>query len=214
MDNGSYQEVQQGESAMTIAAKHGLEVATLWDHPNNAELKNKRKDPNVLNPGDRIFVPGITGNEVEVANEQTHTFEVKSLKTKLKLVLEENDKKLSHVKYLLKVDNTRIEGRTKGDGSLEHPVPVMATSAELVLDPGGPKERIYAIQLASLDPAEEVSGAQQRLKNLGFAVESVTNQLDEATAAALKDFQKKHSLSESGRLDSATVDKLKQVYGC
>lgn len=214
MAEGTYHEVQQGESAMTLAAANGLMLSTVWDHPNNSELKNLRKDPYILKPGDKIFIPALNTNEESGGTEQTHKFQVKSQKTKLKLVLKENDKALAHLRYKLKIGTKIIDGRTKGDGSLEEDVPVTATEAELKVCPGEKNERIYKIRLSSLDPITEISGVQARLKNLGFPIDEVTNQLDEDTKEAIKQFQEKHSLSVSGEPDSQTQNKLKEIYGC
>ena len=49
--------VVQGECLSSIAAKAGFTVDALWNLPENAQLKSTRKDPNVLYPGDVVFVP-------------------------------------------------------------------------------------------------------------------------------------------------------------
>ncbi len=214
MAEGRYHEVQQGESAMMLAAANGLLMSTLWDHPNNAELKKLRKDPHILKPGDRIFIPALAVNEEDGATEQTHRFEIRSQKTKLKLVLKENDKALAHLKYKLKIGTKVIDGRTKGDGSIEEDVPITATQAELRVSPGEEGERFYIIQLASLDPITEISGVQARLKNMGFPITSLSDQLDDETREALRQFQEKYSLNVTGEPDASTQNKIKEVYGC
>ena len=50
--------VEQGEHLSSIAAKYGFQkVATIWDHPDNAGLKSKRKNPHILLPGDKVVIP-------------------------------------------------------------------------------------------------------------------------------------------------------------
>jgi N-acetylmuramoyl-L-alanine amidase len=80
--------VKQGETLSGIAAQHGFgNFRTIFDHPNNAALK-ARRDPHVLFPGDRVFIPDrIEKNE----NRQTgavHVFatEIRPLLLRLKLL--------------------------------------------------------------------------------------------------------------------------------
>jgi hypothetical protein len=50
--------IEQGEHLSHLAAQYGFrDYLTIWDHPNNAALKDKRQNPNVLFPGDSVFIP-------------------------------------------------------------------------------------------------------------------------------------------------------------
>ena len=66
--------------------------------------------------------------------------------------------------------------------------------------------------MGRLDPIQEMTGAQQRLDNLGFHAEA-TGRLDAQTQAALSSFQSTHDLEASGEPDQNTLDKLAQVHG-
>ncbi len=49
--------VKPGDYLVKIANEHGIaNWKTIWDHPNNAELRKKRKSPDVLFPGDQVYV--------------------------------------------------------------------------------------------------------------------------------------------------------------
>lgn len=82
--------VKQGDCISSIAEKHGLFWEKVWNHPKNSRLKEQRKDPNILKPGDVIFVPDKEKKEESGATEQKHRFKKKGTPAKLRLrIMEE-----------------------------------------------------------------------------------------------------------------------------
>ena len=49
--------VVEGDCVESIAAGAGFLWTTIWDHPQNAALKNARLTQNLLLPGDRVHIP-------------------------------------------------------------------------------------------------------------------------------------------------------------
>ena len=50
--------VKEGECLDSIALDHGFaDWRTIYDHPKNTDLRSKRPDPNVIHPGDKLFIP-------------------------------------------------------------------------------------------------------------------------------------------------------------
>jgi hypothetical protein len=50
--------VQGGEDLGSIAEFSGFrDYRTIWNDPNNAELRQRRRNPNRLFPGDEVFIP-------------------------------------------------------------------------------------------------------------------------------------------------------------
>ena len=50
--------VAQGEYLSLIAARFGFrDPRVIWNHPDNAALRERRKNPNVLFPGDVLTIP-------------------------------------------------------------------------------------------------------------------------------------------------------------
>ena len=85
-----YHTVEQGEHLAAIAAAYGfMSSATVWEHPGNAGLRELRKNPNILLPGDTVFIPDKEKKEVPVAAGKSSRFQVAREKLKLRLVLEE-----------------------------------------------------------------------------------------------------------------------------
>jgi N-acetylmuramoyl-L-alanine amidase len=81
--------VKQGDCISSIAERHGLFWDKVWNHPKNANLQEKRKDPNVLSPGDVVFVPDKEEREASGATEQRHRFKKKGVPAKLRLRIRE-----------------------------------------------------------------------------------------------------------------------------
>ncbi len=80
-------EVRAGDCINSLAAENGLFWEELWNHPKNAELKNKRKDPNVLKPGDLVHIPDIQPRIVTKPTEQRHKFVRKGVPAKFRIRL-------------------------------------------------------------------------------------------------------------------------------
>jgi N-acetylmuramoyl-L-alanine amidase len=206
--------VKQGDCLASIAAKFGFAAwKTIYDHPNNADLKNKRKNPNALFPGDELYIPPKEEKFEDGATGQSLSFTVKLPKTKLRLKLKDHEgKALSDKKYVLEVAGTSVEAKTGSDGLIEQPIPAEAPTAALTIWMDDKTPLPLTVKLGHLDPADEVSGAQSRLRNLGFHAGETDGDSDEQFQAALRAFQKKNGLNESGALDDATKSKLEQLH--
>ena len=79
--------VADGDCLSSIAFARGFFWETLWNLGENAELKNKRKDPNILHPGDVLHIPDLRLKEESCATENEYKFKLKGVPAKLKLKL-------------------------------------------------------------------------------------------------------------------------------
>lgn len=204
--------VKQGDCFSSIAAKHGFLLKTLWEYPPNEPLVQKRQSPNILYPGDEIFIPENDLKEESRATEDTHVFRIEREKTELHLRMLREDEPRGNVKYSLEIGNKIIEAATDGDGWIKQTIPAAAKTARLILQPGTVEAEEYELLLGHLDPLEENPGVADRLQNLGFYF-GFDDDNDEALKCALEGFQNKHELPETGEPDAATLDKLKQIHG-
>jgi N-acetyl-anhydromuramyl-L-alanine amidase AmpD len=103
-----------------------------------------------------------------------------------------------------------LSGTTDSEGRLEHSIPPNAKKGKLFF---GKKREEYILNLGHMDPLNELIGVQKRLNNLGFQCGSAYGVFGTQTKDALKAFQKKHHLTESGEVDDATKNKLNEIYG-
>ena len=215
---GGYYVVKQGDHLLKIAAEHGFRGhAVIWNHPNNASLKQERKNPNVLNPGDQLFIPDKDSGEVSRPTDKRHRFVVRREELKLRLILEDQlEKPISRAKCELFVGTQRFELTTDTRGKLEHDIPLDAEKSTLVIrSPETPFDgEFFQIRIGHLDPVETVTGQQARLNNLGYFAGRSANPDDPAFRSAAEEFQCDHGLVVDGKIGPQTQAKLKDVHGC
>jgi Putative peptidoglycan binding domain/LysM domain len=197
--------IAKGDCLSSIAEKFGFLPDTIWNHGENADLKARRKDPNVLYPGDVLFIPEKTVNEIPKPVDGTHSFVKKSAKAKLKLRLMDGDQPRANVPYDLNIDGKWLSGTTDGGGYLEHPIPPGAQQGKLLVG-DGPTKDVHEFRFGTVDPVDTDSGAEGRLRDLAYDV-------DGDREAAIRAFQKKEGMEPTGQLDDATRQKLLEVFG-
>src|SRR3954466_7677821 len=82
--------VKQGDHVPGLAARFGFtDYLVIWNHPNNAELKKNRENPNVLFPGDTVYIPEKDSGEFDRPTEKKHKFVLKRKPLKLRLTLKD-----------------------------------------------------------------------------------------------------------------------------
>ncbi len=198
-------EVKQGDCISSIAYEYGFFWETLWKHANNADLKQRRKDPNVLLESDVVHIPDLTPKDEPGGTEQRHRFRLRGVPAKLKVQVLSDDKPRANEPYQLLVDGRWTRGPTDADGVVEQPLPPNARSGKLIVGEAEARQ-IYPLSFGAIDPLTEESGIRDRLINLGYDAE---NDLP----GAIRAFQKKEGLSVTGEVDEATRNKLLNCYG-
>lgn len=199
---------EENDCFISIADRYGFSWKTLWNHPNNAELKQKRKDPYLLYAGDVVHVPERELKEVARGTEKRHRFKKATQVVLLRLRLLEDGEPRRNLSYTLEVEGLTYTGKTDGNGKLEHPIPAGATVGRLLT-----AEDNYVLDIGRLDPVSEISGVQQRLSNLGYLGHTSNGVLTEETRAALQAFQEKHGLEANGEITEQTRNSLAGAHG-
>jgi Putative peptidoglycan binding domain. len=203
--------VKQGECLGSIAKKNGFFWSTLWDHPQNKALKEKRKSPDILLPGDEVFIPEKKQKTIEVQSGSRYYFKRKGVPSHIQLRVVVDGEAVANATYTLEVDGQKSKGRTDDKGKIDVIIQPDAQKGTITIQgPNGPIE--YELNLGHLDPIDEVSGVQARLQNLGYDVPAIDGNA-ENTKDTLKTFQRRNALDETGEIDQPTKDKLQELYG-
>lgn len=213
-----YYTAQQGDYVSKIAKDNGFtDYTIIWNHPNNADLKNKRANPNVLMPGDEIFIPDMEQKQESGATDKRHTFQVKKDTLKLRLVLEDiYEKPIAGAQCALLVDGRVYQLTTDGNGKLEQEIPLDAKEGVLTIrgDQTPFANEVIPIKIGHLDPVDEISGQVARFNNLGYSAGPLDGSDEDAFNSAVEEFQCDHGLKVDGICGTQTQNKLKQVHGC
>jgi hypothetical protein len=238
---GDY-EVQPGDCIDSIAFRHGHFWKTIWNHPDNQQLKSARKDPNVLLAGDRVSIPDLRPKQESGATEQRHRFKRKGVPAKLRVkfyrpVAPEPDENsgggrydpshyegppppqpvecepIANAPFILNVDGRCTQDQSDGEGLVDVPIPPDASVGTIKFYPGMPEEVSFDVSLGGMDPIDTVIGVRKRLNNLGYTCLPVGDEVERSLRDALRQFQTAQDLTTSGEIDRATKDKLKEVHG-
>ena len=202
--------VKQGECISRIAFEYGFFTETVWNHPDNKDLKELRKNPYVLMPGDVVVIPDKRVKEVVKQMGQRHTFRRKGVPEKLVMKFTRGDDLRANEKYVLEIDGKRIEGSTDGGGVVELDIVPNAKNGKITFVEEGDE---YELALGHLDPVTELSGVQGRLRNLGFYHGAVDGEMNEELEEAIRVFQERNKLEPTGKVDDALKSNLQSVHG-
>lgn len=234
--SGKQYTIKQGESVESIAHAAGFFWKTVWDAPENAELRRLRKSPHVVHPGDIVFVPAPEARSESLRTGCRHVIRRVGVPSKLTIRFLVNGQPRANAAYTFVIDGQKRTGTTDGDGWLRESVDPVARRAEVRfaimrpshttdsaselddVDDEDPRrlvmvaskvllEDIFVFDLRHLDPSSELSGIRGRLRLLGYTVE-LEGELDDKLRSVLRAFQAEHELQMSGEPDEATCAKL------
>jgi hypothetical protein len=210
--------VKQGDHLSKIAKDFGFsDYHTIWDDPNNADLKQKRQDPNVLFPGDTLFIPDREAREESASTDQQHRYQVRRPKLQLRLVLEDlYEKPIANAPCVLALGSETRDVTTDATGRIEQDIPSDVHDAFLIIhgDQTPFDGDSIAIKIGDMDPVDQVSGQTARLNNMGYFAGDPAQKDDQAFQSAVEEFQCDHGLTVDGKCGPITQAKLKQVHGC
>ncbi|KYG08871.1 hypothetical protein BE21_21150 [Sorangium cellulosum] len=235
--------MRPGECASSIAARHHTTTEALWGHPENAALRARREDPNVLAPGDVLWVPEREPAAHPMKASQSHAFVAahEPITLRLKLVEEVWEEGATVQGRIERHGDTVVyrkatPPRPPRDAPLAN-VPYRldfgrrsiagTTDGSGVLEARIPPHVEVGRLVLEPETARERAielrvGHLDPLELAGGVKQRLANlghpcgdvdDEDEALAFALESFQRKHGLSPSGQLDERTLDELRALSG-
>ncbi len=201
--------VKQGEHISRIAHQYGFsDYRTVWNYAENASLKKKRKNPNVLYPGDKVYIPDKELKTEACNTGQLHRFVVPAQTLKLRLIIKGFDERpIVNTPCVLKVGSKTYSMTTSSTGLIEQRILKTAETASLFI-----RDLEIPLLIGHLDPVEEFSGQQARLNNLGYNAGTSADPEDLQFKSAVEEFQCDYHLTIDGICGSSTQAKLKEVH--
>lgn len=210
--------VQQGEHVSSIASQFGFtDFSIIWDHADNADLKQLRVNPNVLLPGDTLVIPDRETKEEAGATTRRHTFRLAKKELYLRLILEDAyEKPVANTPCDLFLEGTRSTVTTDGSGKIEQRIAADTANATLTIKGVETpfQNDLLSITVGALDPLNTLTGQSARLTNLGYFAGAPESEDDLQFQSALQEFQCDGKLAVDGKPGRKTQAKLKQMHGC
>jgi hypothetical protein len=206
--------VRQGDYVRKLAFVHGFDEEEVWNDPKNAELKDKRKDPNQLLPGDVLHFPRAMREGQALSKGTTNTYKAQVPKTKVRFTFEDGKGPFAGEDFVIEGLGAPVEGKADGAGTVEIEAPVHVREARVHFTKKG---LIFPVFIGDMDPLDEPSGVRQRLQHIGY-LRPAPEGLSEADAAgrdreAITNFQRAKGLPPTGTMDDATRAALDEEHG-
>jgi len=221
--------ITQGHHISRLAKAYGLgSYEKIWNHAENANLKKLRGNPNVLLPGDEVFVPDFEEKALDGATDKTHTYTVSGKPLRLRLIVQDSTgKPQPNVGASLDIEGKSLEVTTDGSGLIDEKIPPLAEHGSLKF--ADPEQAPFAepveVCIGHLDPIDTETGQIGRLNNLGYyagspeprpdgASQEEQDERDRILRSAIEEFQCDNKLTVDGICGPKTQKKLQDVYGC
>ena len=209
--------VKQGDTVPSIARAHGFhDWRIIYNHKDNADLKSRRPNPNILFPGDKVTIPPMKTKSEPGATGRRHTFRLSGDTQWLRVVLKHvDDSPMAGVAYKLRVNEEVIEGKTSATGLLEHKIPALAHDAKLeTYRDDGSLDRELTLKVGFLDPGDTPTGWKGPLNNLGYKAGKLDTAATKQASSAVEEFQcDKDLVPPTGNVGWKTQDTIEKAHG-
>ena len=199
--------VRQGDYLASLARRLGFDADHVWKHPKNTDLAASR-DPNILQPGDVLYLPASGGPRfLPLTARTTNSFVAKIATVDLEINLQDtNGRPMAGVRY--RIPELEWEASTDAGGVARFSVPAHVREVSLVIP-----ERDFATRLrvGHMDPSDGPDGILKRLECLAYLPPGDRD--PQRIRDAVATYQRAHSLTVTGVVDSDTTASIRAEYG-
>jgi hypothetical protein len=208
---------EPGDSFSSLALEHGFFWETLWNHPDNAALREKRAHPHVLRFGDQVAIPPIRKQQDPCETDKRHRFRRRGVPSRIHFrFVDAEDKALAGKRYHLKVGERNYEGTTNGAGAVIHYVDADQTEGSLTIWPEEkyyPEKVHFTVHVSQMQPLKSTPGLKTRLNHLGFYCGAEDDEDTQGLREAVQAFQAQEKIEPTGELTPETIQRLAERYG-
>lgn len=209
------------EDIQTIAFVNGIrDWRAIWDHPENARLRETRPNPLLLAHGDAVFVPDDTGSVVVARTGSLARFQMapepSDLRSVSLIIRDSRGNPFVEKRFQLSYGDGLMEGMTSDRGEINCFIPYNQSAPILSVFPRDGNDRlklVWPLQLGWLEPVDTVAGIKGRLHNLGYRIETIDNTESIDLHEAVRLFRARNSLPVSQEIDSQFRQRLQEDHG-
>lgn len=207
--------VQPGDYLSKIAHEHGIaDWKAVYNHPQNASFRQLRPNPNLIAPGDELFIPDRGSKSLPAQTGSPGRFKAHRASNTLQVkLLDHAGSPLANHDCKLEYDGASHAVKTDGSGVLHATVPPSLDEAVLRIDGIEMTLAIGHLNPMERCPDNGVSGVQGRLSNLGYYAGAIDGLGGARTRAAVRAFRKANGLRESEDIDQTLIDALRSKHG-
>jgi hypothetical protein len=216
--------VRPGDYLTAIAHARGAKSDEIWQHPANARLRGLRKSPELLAPGDVIYLPIVAPKWLPVAIGEKNTFVAHVPRVDVHVVLKNsNGQPLAGKSVTTSPPLGPSPLTTDGSGALTMSVPCDVKLVRATLtDPN----LTFDIRIGYLDPHDVTTGAVSRLRQLGYVADESPllarprsyleglHPTDVPLRQGVAAYQASKQTTATGDLDAQVMQQLHDDYGC
>lgn len=219
IDPPGFHTVRQSESLLSLGEMYRIPWRKIWFDAKNAALR-QRRNPDMLMPGDQLYIPERICREEAVETEARHLFCYKRPMCWCRIVMRDvSGRPRPNLKITLHIHGLShaFEGETDSQGLFQCVVPADRTSGLLLITDPESREHspeAYDLRMHGLDPLDEQTGVAARLSNLGYLCGPVAGEESEGIDSAVRALQIDCELPPNGQLDEQTRELLRKKYGC